>query len=380
VFQPNSTLFNVTLSNPTSGATLVSPSTAAVTIAESDQQGTGTIQFVQPNYTVPEMGGTATITLTRSGALGAATVDFATSDGSAVKGTNYVATSGTVTFAANQQTATFPVKILDDGVFQATNSTLNLTLSAATGAGSLGTQNTATLTIIEGDGPTIVATPNQVFVAHAYIDLLGRAVDPGGLNTWVGLLNSGGSRMQVAVGIESTQEFRTAEVQSLYSIYLHRAADAAGITNFTNLLAAGGTLEQVATGLVGSPEYFQSRAGGTNDGFLNALYLDALGRGVDAAGRASFDAALANGVSTAQVAASIFASIEYHQVLVQGYYLKYLHRPADAVGLNSLVQRMTVPGVQPIFVSDPSQLNQPLRDEDVIALFIASDEYFVRNP
>src|SRR5207253_9455104 len=89
--------------------------------------------------------------------------------------------------------------------------------------------------------------------------------------------------------------------------------------------------------VAGSPEYFQIRGGGTNDGFLSALYQDALGRAIDASGQASFTRLLASGMTRTQAAAVIFSSTEYRQRLVQGYYESFLQRPADAGGLNSFV-------------------------------------------
>ena len=58
--------------------------------------------------------GTATITLTRSGGTsGGVTVAYETSDGTAVAGTNYAATSGTLTFADGETGKSFTVTALD---------------------------------------------------------------------------------------------------------------------------------------------------------------------------------------------------------------------------------------------------------------------------
>src|SRR5207249_2087193 len=124
----------------------------------------------------------------------------------------------------------------------------------------------------------------------------------------------------------------------------------------------GGTIEQVETLLTGSPEYFQNRGGGTNDGFLDALYKDALNRAVDFMGRAPFDQALAKGISPAQVAALVFASTEFHQDLVQSLFERFLHRPADPLGLNAFV----------------AALDQGVTDTQVIAAIVGSGEYFQR--
>src|SRR5262249_14183726 len=120
---------------------------------------------------------------------------------------------------------------------------------------------------------------------------------------------------------------------------------------------------QVEAGVAGSPEYFQSRGGGTVEGFLNALYDDALGRDVDAAGLAGWGRALANGVSRAQVAALVFARPEFPGELVRTYSDHFLPRSADVAGfdvwLSALEQGTTDAEVVAGIVGSPEYLNRP---------------------
>src|SRR5581483_4335869 len=75
----------------------------------------GNVQFSATAFSAPENSGAAVITVTRSGGTdGTITVNFATSDGTAVAGTDYTATSGTLTFTAGQTTQTFSVPLKDD--------------------------------------------------------------------------------------------------------------------------------------------------------------------------------------------------------------------------------------------------------------------------
>jgi uncharacterized repeat protein (TIGR01451 family) len=203
---------------------------------------------------------------------------------------------------------------------------------------------------------------NAQFVAQVYKDLLHRQADPSGLAAWSDFLDNGGSRTQLVLGFESSPEYLGDQVDAVYSQLLHRSADPAGRNAFVNFLERGGTVEQMQALIAGSPEYFQKRAGGTNDGFLDALYRDGLGRPVDAGGRATWDQALANGLSRTQVAASIFSSAEYKNDLVNNYYTAYLRRQADPAGLRGWV----------------GQLLGGIRDEQVIADILASDEYFTQ--
>jgi len=94
-------------------------------------------------------------------------------------------------------------------------------------------------------------------------------------------------REQLVQRIVHSAEYRSDRLQELYQQLLHHDADPTGLNFFMAFLDRGGTTEEVAAAIAGSPEYFQVRGGGTNTGFLNALYQDALGRALDpTAGRA----------------------------------------------------------------------------------------------
>ena len=125
----------------------------------------------------------------------------------------------------------------------------------------------------------------------------------------------------------------------------------------------GNTVEQMDSLLVASAEYFQNRGGGTNLGFIGALYHDALSRTPDPTGQANFDRFLAQGGTRGQVADMIFGSPEYRGDLVESYYQRFLHRDADSSGLGGFVGILGQPGA---------------RDEQVVTALIASDEYFGR--
>jgi len=131
------------------------------------------------------------------------------------------------------------------------------------------------------------------------------------------------------------------------------------LANFVAFLTAGGTVEQVAAAMMGSPEYFQVRGGGTNGGFLSAVYSDLLNRMIDPRGLATFTQALANGITRSQVAAAILGSPEYLQLLLQGFYRQFLQRYADLTCLIGFF----------------SALQNGVRDEEVIASFLSSAEY-----
>ena len=78
-------------------------------------------------------------------------VGYATSDGTATAGSDYTATSGTLTFAAGETSRTVAVTVLDDSVDEQSE-TFTLTLSNASGGNAYIADATATGTI-ENDDP-----------------------------------------------------------------------------------------------------------------------------------------------------------------------------------------------------------------------------------
>jgi hypothetical protein len=142
--------FGVALSNVAgASATLGAPSSAVVTITDNDVAGS--VQFSATAYSVAEAAPFATITVTRGGgAASGTTVHYATSDGTALAGSDYQATSGVLTFGAGVMARTFQVPILNDGIDEPSQ-TVNLTLSAPGGGATLGPKSTAVLTILDND-------------------------------------------------------------------------------------------------------------------------------------------------------------------------------------------------------------------------------------
>ena len=184
--------------------------------------------------------------------------------------------------------------------------------------------------------PAAVTSPTQAFISQAYLDLLNRPVDAGGLAAWTAVINQGGSHQQVITGIESSLEYREAEAGQLYTQLLHRPADAGGLTVWGQFLANGGSYQQAAALIAGSNEFFATQGGSTVSGFLNALFEDALGRQPDAAGLASLGQAISNGMSRSQAALLVFGSLEYDTDLVASSYERLLRRAADAPSLSFL--------------------------------------------
>ena len=115
----------------------------------------GALTLGAANYAVAENEGSVTISVSRTrGNLGAVTVAYAAADGSAVAGTDYGATSGTLSWADGDTTAkTFAVPVIDRHLNDGTARTFTVKLSAPTSNAMLGNPASATVTISANDAP-----------------------------------------------------------------------------------------------------------------------------------------------------------------------------------------------------------------------------------
>ncbi len=92
--------------------------------------GPATIRLSQSEYTVSELDLFATITVERTGDLSnSVSIDYATSDGTAIDPIDYVGVSGTLFFGPDQTQASFTVGGLLDAPFPENIETVNITLS-----------------------------------------------------------------------------------------------------------------------------------------------------------------------------------------------------------------------------------------------------------
>jgi len=126
--------------------------TAQVKGIESDSSGI--LSFSSPQFSVGEDGTPINqVTLTRTGgSAGEVSVTLNLTDGTATAGNDYDGTSITVTFGDGEITKTVDIPIVDDTIYEG-DETLNLTLSDPTGGATLGTQQTATLNIVDNETP-----------------------------------------------------------------------------------------------------------------------------------------------------------------------------------------------------------------------------------
>ncbi len=178
----------------------------------------GTINFSAPTYSVAENGGTATITVSRTGGStsskdGKVTVNYTTANGTATAGTgnDYTTNSGTLTFNDGETDKTFTVAINNDTTPES-NESVNLTLTnplspPSGGIAILGRQSTAQLTIVDNDflAGTIAFDPSTYTVS-----------EDGGAAT-ITVKRTGGSTGAVSVDYTTSSFGSTAKAGSNYT-------------------------------------------------------------------------------------------------------------------------------------------------------------------
>ena len=296
--------FTVTLSGPVN-ATLGATATHTYTI--NDDDNFGTIQFSSATYSVNENGGSATITVTRTGgSSGAVGVSYATSNGTATAGSDYTSTSGTLSWAnGDTSSKTFSIPILDDSAYEG-NETVNLTLSSPTGEATLGSPSTAVLTIVDNDPDPDTTPPSLSITSHSngqhvntsIITLSGTASDAGKGDNGIQQVMVNGSRasndtatgsgtanwsksMSLSPGTNTTMvdaydnssnhntitqsitiyydtplNNTTEFVKQQYRDFLNREADSIGLQYWVNMLNSGAmTKAQVIDSFLGSQEF-----------------------------------------------------------------------------------------------------------------------------
>ncbi len=141
-------VFGVVLTSATGGAVIGARTWAVVTIVDDD---TPVVQFAAAKSTANEDDGTVTVAVTRTGGTALPfAVSFATAGGTAVAGTDFLTTSGVLTFAAGETRKSFPITLINNSTAGG-DKTVLFSLSAPTGGAVLGTQNATTLTIVDDE-------------------------------------------------------------------------------------------------------------------------------------------------------------------------------------------------------------------------------------
>ncbi|HEY1314136.1 MAG TPA: Calx-beta domain-containing protein, partial [Steroidobacteraceae bacterium] len=284
-----------------SGAALGRVSSATVTINGSGAGTAGTLTLAAPTYAVAQNAGSVTISVNRTGgSSGAATVAYATANGSAVAGTDYTSEQGALSWASGDATPkTFVIPVSNATPFAGTK-TLAVAIASAQGA-VLGTANTSAIVSINGDAaspPSVSLSASPTSIASGGSSMLTWSASNATACTasggWSGSMATSGSQSTGALGAAAT--------------YMLGCTGSGGTA--TQSVTVSISAPTPPTGAVSRPSY------NTGNGFfvLNGKLYDANGnefrfRGVD---RAHYDDPAQPGVSNTHAnAVRLFVETNY---------------------------------------------------------------------
>ncbi|HEY0172588.1 MAG TPA: PQQ-dependent sugar dehydrogenase [Pyrinomonadaceae bacterium] len=145
-------------------------------------------QFDVAEREIPESAQSKTINVLRLGDTStAASVDYATADGTATERADYTTARGTLNFAPGETQKSFDILVTDDGIGEPAEG-FTASLSNPTGPAALNTPGgTLVLAIIDNDQPPPASNPiddSAFFVRQHYHDFLNREPDAAGLAHW----------------------------------------------------------------------------------------------------------------------------------------------------------------------------------------------------
>lgn len=202
------------------------------------------------------------------------------------------------------------------------------------------------------------------WVRRLYLDVMGRPAADSEAAFWTGRLDAGVSKNDIALALLNSRERRAAAVDDYYQKVLGRAVDPSGLEFWLGVWDKTGGPEIVRAALIGSGEFYQ-KSGGTDQFAIQALYNDLLRRtAVEAEENYWLDvmsrAALAN------VAYGFITSDEFRLQAVDQWYHDYLHRDVDPGGgafwVGLLRNGMSLAQAQASLLSGVEYARQPYFD------------------
>lgn len=118
------------------------------------------LQF-ENSFHFPVEGSTVAVEVIRTGDVsGAVSINYATADGTAIAGSDYTATSGTLNFGPGELSKTISIPIINDNIYEGETETFTLTLSGPTGSAIVSGPSTTTIKIADNQFKPFVVGSN----------------------------------------------------------------------------------------------------------------------------------------------------------------------------------------------------------------------------
>jgi len=223
---------------------------------------------------------------------------------------------------------------------------------------------TVNITVVDPDLPgcTSTDTKNARYVCRVYLDLLGRAADPGGKAFWLRKVDAGEPRVGIIRKYQTTKEYNRRVVDDVYKTFLKRNPDSGGQTYWAEKLRTGANPDAIRTQVIGSNEYY-TKAGASSAGFAAAIYQQVTRI---PATKAQVDAVVNQiraGKTRTSIAAALLATPAGDTATVQGIYERYLRRTPPSSEITYWVNK----------------LQAGVTELKIVEATVASNEYYNRS-
>jgi hypothetical protein len=218
----SSKLYTVNLS--TGSSTLIGVIGGSQLIRDIALAPAGSFQFSTAAVNVSEGADKLTVTINRTGdTTGTASVNVATSDGTATQKGDYTIRLAQLTFNPGDTSKTVDIFITDDSYAEGPE-TFTITLGSPTADFTLDGTSTQTVTITDNDavnGANPIATV-PFFVRQHYIDFLNREPDPPGFAGWQNILNTCAAGNTTCDRVEVSSAFYRSDEFQVRGYFLYR--------------------------------------------------------------------------------------------------------------------------------------------------------------
>ena len=244
-----------------------------------------------------------------------------------------------------------------------TNGPDSFAFSVADGFGGLDA-GTVTINVVDPvlPGCTSGESKNARYVCRVYLDLLGRAAEPGGKAFWLRKVDRGESRVGIIRKFQTTPEYRRRVVDSVYKTFLQRNPDSSGQAYWAEQIRKGANPDQIRAQVIGSNEYW-NKSGASSAGFAAAIYQQVTRTPATQAQIDAVAAQLKAGKSRQSIAAALLATKAGDTATVQGIYEKYLRR--------------TPPGSEVTYWVN--KLQAGVTELKIVEATVGSNEYYNRS-
>jgi hypothetical protein len=178
-------------------------------------------------------------------------------------------------------------------------------------------------------------TASQRFVSEVFIALLDRNPSQGEATALGNFLDQGLiNRLQFVQAVQLSPEFFGRVVTQDFQTILGRSPDTGALKVAVAFLQGGGTNAQLQTLLFGSPEFF-NRSGGTDTGFVNALFTGATGQTLDTVTQGTLVGLLNAGFSGMTLAQFLLSTPAPAQQQITNSFEQFLGRAPTGGELNA---------------------------------------------